>query len=105
MNFTIHPEADEEIDRAAVRYERRQLGLGLAFVAAVREAYARLQQDPGLQPPADDAPPGYEVRNALLRRFPYRVVFLVESSDLTILAVAHFRRRAGYWHSRMAGSP
>jgi toxin ParE1/3/4 len=33
-------------------------------------------------------------------RFPYRVAYLVTSQELRVLAVAHTRRRPGYWQSR-----
>jgi hypothetical protein len=33
----------------------------------------------------------------LLARFPFAVGYVVESDEVVILAVAHLRRRAGYW--------
>lgn len=32
--------------------------------------------------------------------FPYRVVYFVEHEVLTIVAVAHAKRRPGYWRDR-----
>jgi len=42
-------------------------------------------------------------RRYLLRRFPFSVVYRVEPSRILIVAVAHGRRRPGYWRRRPAG--
>jgi hypothetical protein len=34
-------------------------------------------------------------------RFPYRVYFRSRESGLVIVAVAHYRRRPGFWRSRL----
>jgi toxin ParE1/3/4 len=36
-----------------------------------------------------------------LPRFPYAVVFLVRVEELRVLAIAHAKRRPGYWLSRV----
>jgi len=38
-------------------------------------------------------------RRRVLRRFPYSVIYEVRTSTVTILAVAHHRRRPDYWRS------
>lgn len=48
--------------------------------------------------------PSYEIRRALLPRFPYAIVFLVRAEELRVLAVAHAKRRPGYWLGRVRGS-
>lgn len=39
-------------------------------------------------------------RRVLLRRFPFFVVYRVLDERVQILAVAHARRRPGYWRAR-----
>ncbi|MBK7425134.1 MAG: type II toxin-antitoxin system RelE/ParE family toxin [Propionivibrio sp.] len=34
------------------------------------------------------------------RRFPYSIIYQVTVEELRILAVAHHRRRPGYWSGR-----
>ena len=41
------------------------------------------------------------VRRLGVRRFPYHVIYLETRDELRILAVAHDRRRPGYWRSRL----
>ena len=36
-----------------------------------------------------------------LRRFPYQVVFIELKKYIRVLAVAHERRRPGYWRERL----
>jgi toxin ParE1/3/4 len=39
-------------------------------------------------------------RRVLLRRFPFFVVYRVRGDNVQIVAVAHARRRPGYWRAR-----
>lgn len=39
-------------------------------------------------------------RRYLLRRFPYNIICQVTLDELRVLAVAHQRRRPGYWAGR-----
>ena len=40
------------------------------------------------------------VRRLVLDRFPFALIYEVEGDALWILAVAHHRRRPGYWRDR-----
>ncbi|TMA90118.1 MAG: hypothetical protein E6J77_07075 [Deltaproteobacteria bacterium] len=40
------------------------------------------------------------LRRFLVRRFPYGLLYRVESDQIFIVAVAHLRRRPGYWRGR-----
>ena len=46
-------------------------------------------------------PPELEVRRRVLRRFPYVLAFKVYGEELVVIAVAHARRRPGYWLHRV----
>ena len=37
-----------------------------------------------------------------MRRFPYLIVYRVTASAIQVVAVAHARRRPGYWKTRLA---
>jgi len=39
-------------------------------------------------------------RRYLLRRFPYSIIYQVSTDELRVIAVAHQRRRPGYWAGR-----
>jgi hypothetical protein len=53
------------------------------------ESFARVQGHP-------------EIRRAPLERFPYRLIYAVGEDELFVLAIAHERRRPGYWGDRLA---
>jgi plasmid stabilization system protein ParE len=40
-------------------------------------------------------------RECLVRRFPFRIVFRVEVSRIVVVAVAHAKRRPGFWKGRI----
>jgi hypothetical protein len=40
------------------------------------------------------------VRRYVMCRFPFLVVYRVVGSEIEVIAVAHARRRPGYWRSR-----
>ncbi len=104
LQFRYHPEARRELDEAVDWYEDAASGLGGDFFdeveAAVRDACDHSTRWP-LFPRVD---PTLAVRRKVLRRFPYSVVWLVEPTEIVIVAVAHARRRPGYWQDRVAST-
>ena len=49
-------------------------------------------------------PSELQVRRRAVRRFPYHVVYLEAPSQIWILAIAHDRRKPGYWKDRLGSS-
>ena len=39
-------------------------------------------------------------RRTLVARFPYQVVYRLRPTEIVIVAIAHLKRRPGYWKSR-----
>lgn len=96
----FEPEASHELEASALWYEAQRSGLGLTFLAAVDRTVDHLATWPGAGTLVPGVPAHLEVRQMPIVRFPYRVVYLVTSQGLQVLAVAHTRRRPGYWRSR-----
>jgi toxin ParE1/3/4 len=94
----FHRAARSELREAAHWYEVRGDGLGAEFVSAVGACLARVAEKPAAFPEVRRAA---GVHRALLRRFPYAVVFLLHGNIITVLAVAHGRRRPLYWKTRV----
>ena len=85
---------------AARWYETHRAGLGTEFLEAVGTAVARLAEIPrmgSLVPGVSDQ----AIRRRPVRRFPYHVVYIELLDRLQILAIAHDRRRPGYWVGRL----
>jgi toxin ParE1/3/4 len=92
----FHEKAIAEVHEAAAWYERQRPGLGAKFRLALEAAVARIQQNPQIGLPYRATP----FRYCLVRRFPYVLFFGEGAHTLRVLAVAHGRRRPGYWQSR-----
>lgn len=94
----VPAETQDDIEAAALWYERERSGLGTHFIAELDRLFDRIGSDP-VQFPVVDAP----VRRALLHRFPYAVYFV--SADpgghSTILAVLHQHRDPDAWRNRL----
>lgn len=98
MKKPIHlrPEAADEFNEAYHWYEERRGGLGANFQLCVEEAFERIQRDPESYPVVHQ-----EVRQLLIRRFPYSVLYEVETDRIVVIAVFHGSRDPGQWQSRM----
>jgi plasmid stabilization system protein ParE len=95
MNFSFHPDAEEELDEAAAHYENCRPGLGAEFTEEVYATIARILRYPRAWPKASSL-----ARRCLMNRFPYAVIYQVKSGAIRIYAVAHLNRLPGYWKSR-----
>lgn len=89
-------EALEEAEAAARWYAERSAAAAAAFSEEMDEAESAIVRLPDAWPPYD-----HNTRRYLLRRFPFSVVYRSEPDRILIVAVAHARRRPGYWKSRM----
>jgi plasmid stabilization system protein ParE len=96
---------------------RSAIRLGLAAVAEAREArrwYGRdsavaaegfvAELDRSLELIAE-APlrwPAYEAgtHRLVMRRYPYAVIYRLQGGAIQVVAIAHTRRRPGYWTGR-----
>jgi plasmid stabilization system protein ParE len=100
LTIRISDEADAEMAEAARWYETHRTGLGVEFVDAVDTAVAKVAELPRMGSPV----PGVSdpaTRRRPVRRFPYHVVYVELADRLQILAIAHDRRRPGYWMGRL----
>lgn len=96
MTVLIHPAAVAEFNEAASFYtERAHKDLGLALIAEFERAIGLLSDNPEL-----GAMWRGVARRFPLRRFPYSVIYRLIGGSIQVLAVAHQRRRPGYWKKR-----
>jgi len=96
MKVGFHPAAALELRAAASYYEDRVAGLGEEFTAEVERLRTRLAEYPAL-----GATYASLHRRVLLRRFPFAVIYRADKSNVTIIAVAHTKRRPDYWRGRV----
>jgi plasmid stabilization system protein ParE len=82
VNFSFHPEAEEEFNLAIDYYENINPGLGLDFALEVYTTIQRTVEFPKAWVVLEG-----EIRRSLVRRFPYGVLYSVEQSGIFIVAV------------------
>ena len=92
----MHSEAEDELDEGIVFYEARRDGLGLEFLSEVEDVFARIQENPALGSPYKST----TFRFLLIHRFPYVVFYAEKREFIWVVAIAHGRRRPGYWKRR-----
>jgi len=97
--YRFHPEALAEYEAAAVWYGERSYEGALGFVSVIEDGIAEIRELPEAWPSWPGLP---EARRRVLRRFPYSIVFLLEPAEIVIVAVAHHKRRPGYWIGRVS---
>ena len=89
--------AIDEFSEAVRWYEARRPGLGGEFFDEVGAILALIEANPeiGATISADG-----QTRRALVGRFPYQVVYRLRPTEIVIVAIAHLKRRPGYWKDR-----
>jgi len=96
---SFDPGARDEFLIAVEHYEACQPGLGRRFRLALERQLGLICKMPFrfrvLHPP---------FRRCLIPRFPYSVIFAIEPEFILVVAVAHAKRKPGYWLERVGGN-
>jgi hypothetical protein len=100
LQVRFDPAARDELAAAHGWYEQASLGLGDDFAAELWDVIDRIVEWPSLASVLTVPGTDHEVRRANLQRFPYGVVYLLIDDVVWIVAIAHGRRRPGYWRNR-----
>jgi plasmid stabilization system protein ParE len=91
----LHPGAVVETRAAFLWYAERNRTAANAFIAEIDHAVREIQDNPERWPLHL-----HGTRRSLLRRFPYSVIYRITDEAIQVIAVAHGRRRPGYWRTR-----
>jgi len=95
LPFSVHDDAELELNEAADFYDIESLGLGSTLIDEFERAVATIREHPQAAPVVLG-----KVRRWGMLRFPYSLVYSVRKHELRILAVAHQKRRPFYWGGR-----
>jgi plasmid stabilization system protein ParE len=95
-SFHFHPEARDEFREAARWYRARDLRASSDFRIAVSSAIREIAESPQRW-----AKYLHGTRRFVMQRFPFSVVYLDDPELITIIAIAHGKRKPGYWKSRI----
>lgn len=94
----LTPETKADIAQAVKWYRERSAQAAERFLLAVGVAFARIEAHPTAQVVVD---PETGARRALLRRFPHRVLYLIDGGQIVVFAVMHRRRDNPAWRERL----
>lgn len=92
MKSRFHEEADADLTSAVGYYDEATPGLGDSLLAEVRSAVGYLEQFPlSAQVIAED------IHGKVLVRFPHTLLYVIDSEEVLILAVAHQSQDVATW--------
>jgi toxin ParE1/3/4 len=92
----FHQQAKAEASQAFEWYWQEKESAALGFLTELKDAYRAIQVDVEICPPYL-----LGTRRKLLNRYPYAVIFRELPRQIQVIAVAHAKRRPGYWASRL----
>ena len=84
----VRPEAEDDIIEAFSWYEDKRTGLGYDFLLQVDAGINFIYRNPEIHLIEYKG-----TRKHLIKRFPYKIIYLVEEEKIIILAVMHGKRR------------
>lgn len=97
MKLLLHIEATAEPEAAVAWYEHEREGLGFESLEEVDRAFDVILESPTTWPFART---GSNLRRFLLTRFPHTLLYEESQALVRVFAVAHHKRRPGYWRAR-----
>ena len=99
MNLPVRflREARSEFRDAVEWYEDRQVGLGLTFISRVRDVLNSVSADSERH-----AVVYLDVRKAVVRNFPYVVLYRADGAEILIVSIFHTSREPRAWKSRLS---
>ena len=83
----VSPEAENDLKEAFSWYEDKRTGLGYDFLLQVDAGINFINRNPEIHPIEYRG-----TRKHLIKRFPYRIIYLVEEERIIVLAVLHGKR-------------
>lgn len=92
----LQSEAKTELGKARRWYDKQRPGLGQELLDEVLAALDRIERDNSVGLRYENS----RYRFLCLHRFPYVVYYECLPDRVRIVAIAHERRRPGYWRRR-----
>jgi toxin ParE1/3/4 len=94
--YRVHPLAWLEIEAAADWYQQRSEQASVAFIGAVFDALESVSSAPQRWPQYL-----FGTQRFVFYRFPFSAIYLDAPDAVDIVAIAHNKRKPGYWRQRL----
>ncbi|MDB2686329.1 type II toxin-antitoxin system RelE/ParE family toxin [Mariniblastus sp.] len=95
-HLRLHPDAEIDALNGYEWYAERNSSAADSFRLAITNAGQIILRDPLAWPAYK-----YGTQKYKLRQFPYKIIYIVEDDQVLVVAIAHDRRRPGYWLQRL----
>jgi toxin ParE1/3/4 len=95
MKIRLHPEAQNELIKNVVYYEKKALGLGASFLNEFEKTAKYIHDFPLASNEIDSG-----IRRSLMDKFEYGIIYFIHNDTVEILAIAHSKRKPNYWIKR-----
>jgi len=94
--LAFHPEARQDIIGAYEWYAAQSQQAADRFFEELLPALDRIQEWPGLYPANL-----HGTQRLVLSRYPFSIIYRELLEEIQVIAVAHAKRRPGYWSGRV----
>jgi len=91
----FHPDALKEAESARDWYAERSLFASRAFLSELFRSVEKIAENPEMWPLFEKG-----TRRYVFERFPFNLIYRTVNKKLQIVAVAHAKRKPGYWKNR-----
>lgn len=88
--------AQSEVDDAVAWYDSQSYGMGIQFLDDIDRAIRRIVAYPLSSMEIEEG-----LRRCLLSRFPYGIIYGIDSETIIVVAIAHLHREPRYWIDRI----
>jgi len=95
MNYSFHPDAEDELEEAENHDDGIDETLGDRFRAEFEVSIARILSFPHAWQSLSE-----KIRRRRLISFPYGIVYRLKANEVRILAVMHLHQEPDHWRNR-----
>jgi uncharacterized secreted protein with C-terminal beta-propeller domain len=92
----FHQAAKEEFLSARDYYDDLIFGLGKSFIIEIEKTINIIKRNPLAYPIIKK-----NIRKAVIMKFPYSILYIIEKDLIYLLAIMHQKRKPNYWHTRL----
>lgn len=98
MNYKLelHELAEQELWDAVDWYDEQKNRLGKEFAKALQDVMVSVRKDPKRFPKVNK-----KRRKAVIKRFPYIIIFEILGDVIYVLAIFHTKRNPKIWKKRI----
>jgi len=91
----LRPDAEKDIEEAAIWYEKQQEGLGGEFLDEVQNIFETISSNPHIYTVVHR-----NTNRAIIHRFPFGIYYRIEGKSIVVVAVMHGSRHPKRWQQR-----